>query len=122
MENNGGSVSCDKLDRVASWFGSNVASAFFASLERCSCINLSTTDNDEDEDAYDRPLIPANSISRIGSEIDNKPFVDSAKLPWWKGYLFMVVSFVIYIFVDFLVRSVFFSLWGFLCFICWWMS
>ncbi|KAK4267018.1 hypothetical protein QN277_023865 [Acacia crassicarpa] len=71
MDNNGGStVACVKLDRVASWFSSNVASAFFASLERCSCINLSTTDNDEEDDD-----------AHIGSEIDAKPFLDSAKLP-----------------------------------------
>ncbi|TKY64102.1 hypothetical protein E2542_SST13992 [Spatholobus suberectus] len=48
--NNCGFMSCDKLDRVATWVGSNVASAFFASLERCSCINLSITDNDDDDD------------------------------------------------------------------------
>ncbi|XP_028779855.1 uncharacterized protein LOC114736231 [Neltuma alba] len=82
MDNNGGStIACDKLDRVASWFGSNVASAFFASLERCSCINLSTTDNDEDEDAHDRPLTFSKSVLHIGSEIDAKPFIDSSKLP-----------------------------------------
>ncbi|KAJ9188165.1 hypothetical protein P3X46_003554 [Hevea brasiliensis] len=59
MENNNCSfISCDKLDRVANWVGSNVASAFFASLERCSCINLNTTDlDDDDEEAKDRPLM-----------------------------------------------------------------
>ncbi|KAI4313368.1 hypothetical protein L6164_026355 [Bauhinia variegata] len=45
---------------VASWLGTSVASAFFASLERCSCINLSTSDEDE---AHDRPLMPSNSSS-----------------------------------------------------------
>ncbi|KAB1219659.1 hypothetical protein CJ030_MR3G011081 [Morella rubra] len=60
-ENNDTSMSCEKLDRVASWVGSNVASAFFASLERCSCINLSTTDVDEDND--DRPLMLSNPNS-----------------------------------------------------------
>lgn len=44
------------LDRAATWVGSNVASAFFASLERCSCINLSTIDIDDDEND-DRPLM-----------------------------------------------------------------
>ncbi|XVF73005.1 hypothetical protein PTKIN_Ptkin12aG0166500 [Pterospermum kingtungense] len=53
-------ISCDKLDRMATWVGANMASAFFASLERCSCINLSTTDFDDDDDveeAKDRPLM-----------------------------------------------------------------
>nr|KYP54643.1 hypothetical protein KK1_000838 [Cajanus cajan] len=71
--NNCGFMSCDKLDRVAMWVGSNVVSAFFASLERCSCINLSITDNDEEDDYThnndDRPLflfhpttpLPSNS-------------------------------------------------------------
>ncbi|XP_044955760.1 uncharacterized protein LOC123406329 [Hordeum vulgare subsp. vulgare] len=45
----------------ASWFGAGVTSAFFASLERCSCINLSTDDDDDDheEEANDRPLMLA---------------------------------------------------------------
>ncbi|XP_068646409.1 uncharacterized protein [Aristolochia californica] len=50
-------ISCEKLDRVANWVGTSVASAFFASLERCSCINLSTTDPDDEEEAKDRPLM-----------------------------------------------------------------
>ncbi|XP_077225901.1 uncharacterized protein LOC143859109 [Tasmannia lanceolata] len=50
-------ISCDKIDRMASWVGSSVASAFFASLERCSCINLSTTDLEDEEEAKDRPLM-----------------------------------------------------------------
>ncbi|XP_020274725.1 uncharacterized protein LOC109849322 [Asparagus officinalis] len=51
-------VSCEKLDRMASWLGASIASAFFASLERCSCINLSTNDPDDDADeAKDRPLV-----------------------------------------------------------------
>ncbi|KAK9910142.1 hypothetical protein M0R45_034117 [Rubus argutus] len=33
---------------VLSCVSTNVAMAFFASLERCSCINLSTTDFDDD--------------------------------------------------------------------------
>ncbi|KAJ9174289.1 hypothetical protein P3X46_017328 [Hevea brasiliensis] len=46
------------------WVGTSVAMAFFASLERCSCINLSTSDDAEDaEEAHDRPLMFCNSIS-----------------------------------------------------------
>jgi hypothetical protein len=49
------------MESWASWFGSGVTSAFFASLERCSCINLSTDDDDDDLDgeANDRALILA---------------------------------------------------------------
>ncbi|KAE8726096.1 U-box domain-containing protein 30 [Hibiscus syriacus] len=59
MEDSCSFISCDKLDRMANRVGKSVASAFFASLERCSCINLSTTDFDEDEEAYERPLVLA---------------------------------------------------------------
>ncbi|XP_078441734.1 uncharacterized protein LOC144711622 [Wolffia australiana] len=55
-------MTCEKLDRVANWVGSSVASAFFASLERCSCINLSTTDNEDEEEAKDRPLMLTKPI------------------------------------------------------------
>ncbi|KAK4397266.1 hypothetical protein Sango_1563200 [Sesamum angolense] len=50
-------INCDKL---ACWVGSSFATAFFASLERCSCINLSTDDDDDDDNADEanhRPLI-----------------------------------------------------------------
>ncbi|KAL4351374.1 hypothetical protein GQ457_06G031330 [Hibiscus cannabinus] len=58
MENSCRFISGDKLDRMANWVGSSMASAFFASLERCSCINLSTTDFDDDEESHhDRPLL-----------------------------------------------------------------
>lgn len=40
------------IEWMAIWLGSSVSSAFFASLERFSCINLSTTDFD-DEDSSD---------------------------------------------------------------------
>ncbi|KAL7203157.1 hypothetical protein ACSBR2_016463 [Camellia fascicularis] len=59
VENNCGFMSCEKLDRMANWVGTSVASAFFASLERCACINLSTSHDDaeDDEEAKDRPLM-----------------------------------------------------------------
>ncbi|CAN1135606.1 hypothetical protein LINPERPRIM_LOCUS15442 [Linum perenne] len=49
--------SCSKIDCVAMWVINGVASAFFASLERCSCIGLPTVDDANDDDA---PLIPNN--------------------------------------------------------------
>ncbi|KAF8379750.1 hypothetical protein HHK36_029199 [Tetracentron sinense] len=61
MENNS-LISFEKLDQLANWVGTSVASAFFASLERCSCINLSTTDVDDEEEANDRPLMLSKPI------------------------------------------------------------
>ncbi|KAJ1378688.1 hypothetical protein SESBI_47585 [Sesbania bispinosa] len=75
--NNCGFMSCDKLDRVANWVGTNVASAFFASLERCSCINLSTTDNEDDNNNDDRPLMLTNPISHLPSEVPAAPLPSS---------------------------------------------
>ncbi|KAF7132790.1 hypothetical protein RHMOL_Rhmol09G0268500 [Rhododendron molle] len=61
MDNSSG-VMNDKIDGWASWLGMSVASAFFASLERCSCVNLSTSDSDDEneEEAKDRPLMFTN--------------------------------------------------------------
>ncbi|EHA8587150.1 hypothetical protein COCNU_scaffold001487G000010 [Cocos nucifera] len=50
-----GQPGCGRIDRVATWVGNGVAAAFFASLERCSCINIDT-DDDQDE-PKDVPLI-----------------------------------------------------------------
>jgi hypothetical protein len=50
-----GSPGCGKLDGVAMWLINGVTTAFFASLERCSCIRIATED-DRDE-ANDLPLI-----------------------------------------------------------------
>lgn len=51
-------ISCEKLDKMANRIGTSVASAFFASLVRCSCINISTFhDEDDEEEAKDRPLL-----------------------------------------------------------------
>ena len=75
MESSQSSMSCEMLDRVAYWVGSNVASAFFASLERCSCINLSTTDLDDDFDNEndDRPLMFSKPVSLPEPEPETEP-------------------------------------------------
>ncbi|GMI82717.1 hypothetical protein HRI_001941000 [Hibiscus trionum] len=49
------SAACGKLDGVAIWFINGLATAFFASLERCSCIRIAT--EDDGEEANDVPLI-----------------------------------------------------------------
>ncbi|KVH98797.1 hypothetical protein Ccrd_022975 [Cynara cardunculus var. scolymus] len=46
---------CAKLDGVAMWLMNGVANAFFASLQRCSCIRIATVD--DQEDSNDVPLI-----------------------------------------------------------------
>ncbi|KAI3712507.1 hypothetical protein L1987_71064 [Smallanthus sonchifolius] len=56
-------LSYEKLEGLANWVGSNVASAFFASLDRFSCVNINTSDSDdenENEEAKDRPLMLTN--------------------------------------------------------------
>ncbi|ONK74572.1 uncharacterized protein A4U43_C03F7870 [Asparagus officinalis] len=65
-----GQPSCaGRLDRVVQWVGNGVATAFFASLERCSCIKVST-DEDHDE-ARDLPLIHDDGNARdIGEVFD----------------------------------------------------
>jgi len=77
-----GIISCDKIDRVANWIGNSVASAFFTSLERCSCINLSTShdeydeDDADDEEAKDRPLMltkPVIFVDQSHHESDKLP-------------------------------------------------
>ncbi|XP_047327381.1 uncharacterized protein LOC124931036 [Impatiens glandulifera] len=57
MDNSGDQNS--NADGWATWVGLSLASAFFASLERFSCVNLDTSysDDEEDEEAHDRPLM-----------------------------------------------------------------
>ncbi|ERN11947.1 hypothetical protein AMTRI_Chr09g19900 [Amborella trichopoda] len=67
----GGCFLLASLDRIALWLGSGVAACFFASLERCACINISTTDMDDPEDANDVPLISSikgNYLTSDGSK------------------------------------------------------
>ncbi|XVE77299.1 hypothetical protein DITRI_Ditri13aG0051200 [Diplodiscus trichospermus] len=78
MESSCSFISCDKLDRIAYWVGNNMASAFFASLERCSCINLSTTDFDDEEEANDRPLMLTKPINHDEPETQSQPLADPA--------------------------------------------
>ncbi|KAK4354003.1 hypothetical protein RND71_026197 [Anisodus tanguticus] len=66
-------VSCDKLDKMANRIGTSLASAFFASLERCACITISTShDEDDDEEAKDRPLLLTKQASFIHPSTPSK--------------------------------------------------
>ncbi|EOY15677.1 hypothetical protein QQP08_023643 [Theobroma cacao] len=58
----GSPAGCGKLDGVAMWFINGVATAFFASLERCSCIRIAT--EDDGEEANDVPLIHSDGNMR----------------------------------------------------------
>ncbi|PIN21413.1 hypothetical protein CDL12_05886 [Handroanthus impetiginosus] len=55
MENNNETYA-EKVDGLARWLGTSVAAAFFASLERCACVNVDA-DGDDEEEAHDRPLM-----------------------------------------------------------------
>lgn len=87
MENENGSY-VDKVDGLARWFGMGVAAAFFASLERCSCVNLTTfdtDDDDEEEEAKDRPLMltsyPSFNSTTSSLAAPNIPVVSSKNPP-----------------------------------------
>ncbi|CAD6206156.1 unnamed protein product [Miscanthus lutarioriparius] len=47
------------LDRVAGWVGGGIAAVFFASLERCSCVNVRTHDDllDDEQRDSEAPLM-----------------------------------------------------------------
>ncbi|CAN4122530.1 unnamed protein product [Withania somnifera] len=57
---------CGKLDGMAMWFINGVSAAFFASLQRCSCIRIATHE-DEGEDANDLPLMYSDGNYGISS-------------------------------------------------------
>ncbi|KAI3957110.1 hypothetical protein MKX01_004401 [Papaver californicum] len=52
-----GGSSSGKVDSMAMWFINGISTAFFASLEKCSCINVTTHDDGYDSNE-DLPLIP----------------------------------------------------------------
>ncbi|KAL9674786.1 hypothetical protein QQ045_002985 [Rhodiola kirilowii] len=65
---------CENPTGMAGWIGASVATAFFASLEKCSCINLNTSDVDDDdedeEEAKDRPLMLTKQINGMIDDDD----------------------------------------------------
>ncbi|KAL0358858.1 UNVERIFIED_CONTAM: hypothetical protein Sangu_0735200 [Sesamum angustifolium] len=77
MENANGNASyCEKMDGLARWLGTNVAAAFFASLERCSCVNVDADGEEESEEAHDRPLMLTSlSFSSTSSSVADNPIV-----------------------------------------------
>ncbi|PWA86379.1 hypothetical protein CTI12_AA140940 [Artemisia annua] len=80
MENTTTTTSYEKLEGLAYWFGSNVASAFFASLDRFSCVNVNTCDSDDEnetqqgDEAKDRPLMLNNlPKSDVPTSVEDLP-------------------------------------------------
>lgn len=74
--NNGGIVSMENLNHVANWVSATVISAFFSSLERFSCVNVTTNDPDDDEneeEAKDRPLTLSNNSHQNDDRVANLP-------------------------------------------------
>lgn len=70
--------SSEKINDLANWLGLSVSSAFFASLERFSCVHLNTADTDDeddDEEANEHPLLltilPSPSVSSSATSIDS---------------------------------------------------
>ncbi|KAL6182827.1 hypothetical protein ACLB2K_044239 [Fragaria x ananassa] len=57
--NNTAIISRETIDQVAGWVSATVSSAFFSSLERFSCVNVATEDDDDDE-ADHHPLALTN--------------------------------------------------------------
>ncbi|KAI4321081.1 hypothetical protein MLD38_034502 [Melastoma candidum] len=51
----GSPAGCGRIDGVATWAINGIAAAFFASLERCSCIRIATVEGADD--GNDLPLI-----------------------------------------------------------------
>jgi hypothetical protein len=81
-----------------------VASAFFASLERCSCINLSTTDI-EDDNNDDLPLMVTNPVSHLPFEVPTTTLPSKSNLaPWFQ--------FLIFCFLIWVCNFISFCSWG----------
>ncbi|XP_020580444.1 uncharacterized protein LOC110024676 [Phalaenopsis equestris] len=88
VENGSGAASCTKLEGMAIWIGTGLASAFFASLERFSCINLTTIDHEDDmEDAEkDRPLMLSLQNSSGPYRSDDPAFSPKLAPVWAPPY------------------------------------
>ncbi|KAG6437576.1 hypothetical protein SASPL_102495 [Salvia splendens] len=74
-----------KWEKVVRWVGASVAAAFFSSLEKWSCINISTLDSDADEEADDRPLMltrfPSEASSHHRFSIDKLHYPITISMP-----------------------------------------
>ncbi|KAK9740474.1 hypothetical protein RND81_03G038300 [Saponaria officinalis] len=78
-----------KLDGVAMWVINGLATAFFASLERCSCVHVNTVE--DADDVNELPLIyndgNANATTRLdGNSCKVKRKVGGGKK--YKGYAY----------------------------------
>ncbi|XP_054789100.1 uncharacterized protein LOC129294670 [Prosopis cineraria] len=70
MENQGTWCwSSESLNGMASWFGASVASAFFASLDRWSCVNVSTSDDLDDDNDDDASMFSNTASVNLSNRI-----------------------------------------------------
>ena len=83
--NNQSMISREKLDQAASWVSSTVVSAFFSSLERFSCVNVATSDpEDEEENDTNLPQNDTRTHLQNGTvNVNVQQPNDVTKLPVW---------------------------------------
>ncbi|KAK8934731.1 hypothetical protein KSP39_PZI015053 [Platanthera zijinensis] len=81
---NGGVTSPEKFEGMATWVTTGLASFFFASLERFSCINLATSDTDDemDAEASDRTLMLSSQNSPSPHRSDDPTFAPKFNPVW----------------------------------------
>ncbi|CAI9115999.1 OLC1v1017035C1 [Oldenlandia corymbosa var. corymbosa] len=70
----GGGGAGGRIDGMAMWIINGVATAFFASLERCSCIRIATVDDGDGDDSNDLPLIFNDGNSSLAAARDISSF------------------------------------------------
>ncbi|KAL8257001.1 hypothetical protein R6Q59_029042 [Mikania micrantha] len=81
MDENSGTDPNDKPG-LASRVGNNISSAFFASLESCSCVNLATADSDDDEDLEEEELKDqVIAVARLQSTVSNSNSLKNSPAP-----------------------------------------
>lgn len=69
MEDTNASASSNG-NNLARWFGTSVVAAFFASLERCACVNVDADGEEDDDEANDDPYMITTFYSFNSSSSD----------------------------------------------------
>ena len=106
MESSNGILSREKIDQMATWVGSTVSSTFFSSLERFSCINISTTDpDDDDDDDYHDAVTSPPTVAVNSNDVSNLPVWDI-----WCS-LICIAIFLLYI-IKALTTNLFLVVWN----------
>ncbi|KAG0476162.1 hypothetical protein HPP92_012590 [Vanilla planifolia] len=76
--------SYEKIEGMVNWIGTSLSSAFFASLERFSCINLVTSDPDDEieNETKDRPLMLSDHDDSSHYRSDDPVFAPKFAPAW----------------------------------------